>query len=226
MADIETSLNARLGAFKGLTDLVGTRIYAMVLPQDEPLPAVTYQRISTVPVSALSVDDSLVLYHHQVNAWGKSYGDAHDVAEQVRLALQRYSHGDIRDVLLDEIQDDYDSETHEYRVIMDFRPRFRVANRAPTYDGLLSDYTLNRGSGGTATFTINNADSHFTDPDGDTLTFSVTGDNDTVATAAYAAGSVSLTHTTTGVVTVTLTATDPAGLSVEGTFTVTFTGVP
>ena len=239
MADVETSLYSVLSSFSALTDLVGgsgatCRIFPLHLPQDRNastsnlhlLPAVTYQRISTITESAFSADSDLVQYRYQVNALGRTNNEAYAVAAQVLAVLQRHSAGAIQDIFLEDMFTDYDETTDTYRYVIDLKPWWSPdSNRAPTYDGGLSGYTVNRGGGGVGTFTINSVDSHYADPDGDTLTYTVAGSDDTVATVKYDPGRVVLTHTTTGSVTVTLTATDPVGLSVAGSFVVTFTGV-
>ena len=230
---VEISLFTRLKGFAPLARLIGggadpaeSRIYPVIMPQGAAFPAVVYQRVSAMQESALDSDANLVQYRHQIDAWAKSYDEAHRVAQQVRAAVLRYSDGGFSDIHVDTMVDDYDVEGDAYRVILDIRPWASAALLPPTYDGFLSDYTVNRGTPGTGTFTINNVDSHFADPDGvaSLLTFSVTGDNDAVAEVSVAGGSVVLRHKTTGVVTVTLTATNPNGLSVSGAFAVTFTG--
>lgn len=47
---IEEALAARLPADPNLNVLIGDRLYPQLLPQNGPLPAIAYQRISTVAV--------------------------------------------------------------------------------------------------------------------------------------------------------------------------------
>ena len=48
MAELEQALFTRLDGFAGLTSLVVSRIYPLILPQNPTLPAVTYQRIDGI----------------------------------------------------------------------------------------------------------------------------------------------------------------------------------
>lgn len=90
---IEEALYAHLKSYTGLTNLVGTRIYPLVLPQNPTLPAIIYQKISRVGGRALSSPSPrYVRARFQISCWGASYGSVKDVAEQVKAALQDY-HG-------------------------------------------------------------------------------------------------------------------------------------
>jgi hypothetical protein len=88
---VEEAVVARLGASPGVTALVATRIYPMLMPQTAPLPAVTYQRISTERVQGLRGSLGLIDPRVQVDSWAETYGTAKRVAEQVRLALDGYT---------------------------------------------------------------------------------------------------------------------------------------
>lgn len=46
MATIEEGLYAALSGYGPVTNLVGSRIYPMVIPQEAALPAIAYQRVS------------------------------------------------------------------------------------------------------------------------------------------------------------------------------------
>ena len=89
---IEEALYAHLKAHTGLSSLVGTRIYPLVLPQNPALPAVTYQKISRAGERVMNNSTTLVVRtRFQISCWATSYSNAKDVAEQVKLALQDYS---------------------------------------------------------------------------------------------------------------------------------------
>jgi len=61
----------------------------------------------------------------------------------------------------------------------------------------------------------------FSDPDSDVLTYSVELSNPAIATSQITAGELLLTGTSVGITTVTMTATDPDGLSASTTFSLT-----
>ena len=91
------------------------------------------------------------------------------------------------------------------------------ANRPPTAVGRLSNVTVQVGGTG-AIVDISNA---FTDPDGDTLTYSTTSLATDKATVVVARSSVVVMPVATGSTTVTVTATDTGNLSATQTFSVT-----
>ena len=90
-------------------------------------------------------------------------------------------------------------------------------NRAPTKVGSISAQTLTMG-GDTSTVDIG---SSFSDPDGDTLTYTASSSDTGVAAANLSSAAVIITPIAAGSATVTAKATDPDGLSTTQTFTVT-----
>lgn len=91
---IEDVLYSRLSGFPGLANLVGDRIYPIILPQECRLPAVTFRRAATpVREPLLSVDSGEVVAHIEITAWSllADYDVLRAVARQVRLALERWS---------------------------------------------------------------------------------------------------------------------------------------
>ncbi len=94
-----------------------------------------------------------------------------------------------------------------------------VANRAPTAVGRLRDLTVVQDE--TRTFRIS---AYFSDPDGDVLTYSATTADPGVARASVSGTTVTLRGVTTGETTLTLTATDPEGLTATQTSRLTVTG--
>ena len=66
----------------------------------------------------------------------------------------------------------------------------------------------------------------FTDPEGERLTLSVVSSDVTIATAQVLGTVVAITALTEGLATLTVTATDPGGLSVDASLIVTVTGIP
>ncbi|MCY3705463.1 MAG: Ig-like domain-containing protein [Gammaproteobacteria bacterium] len=64
-------------------------------------------------------------------------------------------------------------------------------------------------------------ESYFTDPDGDALSFAAASANTGVASAETAGSTVTITGVSPGTARVTVTATDPAGISIQQAFAVT-----
>lgn len=128
---VEQAVFARLSTFAGLGALVGARVYPVELPQPGPLPAVTYQRVSAVRARAMGKNPGLVTARVETDAWARDYAVAKAVAEQVRLALERWrgtlAGVEVLDSFLDEEEDDYEPETKRYAVRQDYLISFREA---------------------------------------------------------------------------------------------------
>lgn len=121
---LETELYARLAAHAGVSALVNTRIWPETMQQNTTLPALCYQRISSVRSSSFGIDTGDLRARVQIDCWsdqkpGES-GSADAVAMQVRVALQRWSGGNIHAVFVDNEQHLYDDTAQLYRVILDF----------------------------------------------------------------------------------------------------------
>lgn len=80
-----------LNAHAGLTALVSTRIYHQIISQDSVLPAVSFMVVTNIPVSAMGVDTGLEQARIQIDCHGDTDQSALLVADQVSLALTRYS---------------------------------------------------------------------------------------------------------------------------------------
>jgi len=105
---IEQTLFTRLSTFAGLTALVATRIYPLIMPQGVTHPAVTYQRISSTRESCMVDDDGIVRARFQVTTWAATFASARAVIDQVRLALQRWSTSGVQDTYIIGEYDLYD----------------------------------------------------------------------------------------------------------------------
>ena len=94
------------------------------------------------------------------------------------------------------------------------------ANRAPTATGSIAAQTISAGD----SVTVNVA-GNFTDPDGNTLSFAAASSDDAVATASVSGSNVTINGVSAGTATVTVTASDPGGLSVTQSISVTVEAV-
>ena len=88
-----------------------------------------------------------------------------------------------------------------------------AVNRAPELTDTIPHQTL--APGDTVTLDVSNT---FTDPDGDTLTFTVMSDDTTVATVSVDGAMVTIIAVDVGAAFITVTATDPGGLSASQAF--------
>ena len=90
------------------------------------------------------------------------------------------------------------------------------ANRAPTASGSIEAQTVLVGE----SVSVNVA-GNFTDPDGNTLSFAAASSDDAVATASVSGSNVTIEGVSAGTATVTVTASDPGGLSATQSISVT-----
>ena len=134
---IGKAIHSRLSAHSGTSALVSARIYPMRLPQPPTYPAVRYQVIGAPRTHAMGVDTGEVHARVQVDCYATTYSGVRALADQVRLALNRW--GDtaggvvVDHVLLDEERDAdeptvvRDGERGVYRVMMDFLAHYQEA---------------------------------------------------------------------------------------------------
>ena len=85
-----------------------------------------------------------------------------------------------------------------------------VPNRSPIGVGTITDQELKPGD----TVTVD-VSAYFNDPDGDTLSYEATSSDEGVATATISGNSLTIAAVSDGAATVTITARDPDGASVE-----------
>ena len=90
MTVIDEGLIAYLKTIAGVTGLVSTRIYGMVIPQGATLPCVVVTRISTP--RTLTMDTSgatgdLINPRFQFDAWATTHASAKAITDALRAAL-------------------------------------------------------------------------------------------------------------------------------------------
>ena len=94
-----------------------------------------------------------------------------------------------------------------------------VPNRGPAAADTIPGQTVERGQSVAV-----DASAFFGDPDGETLTYAANSSNTGVATVTTSGSSVTVSGVAVGMVTITVTATDPGQLSAQQRFPVTVTG--
>jgi len=90
-------------------------------------------------------------------------------------------------------------------------------NQSPVAVGSISDRSVNVGDN----VSVNDVSPYFSDPDGDILTYTATSSNTGLATASVSGSAVTVNGVAEGSATITVTATDPGGLSATQSFDVT-----
>lgn len=87
---VETAIRARLVADATVSGLIGTRAYALVLPQETAYPAITYNRVSGVRVHDLDGPAGRGTPRISVNSWAETYLEAKALAAAVRVCLDGF----------------------------------------------------------------------------------------------------------------------------------------
>lgn len=93
MADntIETAIFKSLTEESSISDIMGTRLYSLVAPQDATLPYMTYQQISGDRDHVLSGPTGFTKNRFQFNCWATTYGGAKRLFEALRIFWDGFS---------------------------------------------------------------------------------------------------------------------------------------
>ena len=78
--DFEAVLLRTLQDDPGLSELVGNKVFALVIPQGPKLPCITFQRLGGMPANTLSGHSGLEEIDLRIDVWARRYGEAKAVA--------------------------------------------------------------------------------------------------------------------------------------------------
>ena len=120
--DFEIVLLRTLKADLGLSELIGNKVFALVIPQGTKLPCITFQRIGGMPANTLAGHSGLEEIDLQIDVWARDYDEAKAVAKAVRTAMP--PSGPQFSAHLIEDQDLYEDGTNYFRVSMEFKVWF------------------------------------------------------------------------------------------------------
>ena len=87
---LESELRTYTLAGVAVAALVGTRMYARMLPQTPTLPAIVYQRVDTRRMHDMAGPDGLPRPRLQLTCWGATPAAAYGLAAAVRARLDGY----------------------------------------------------------------------------------------------------------------------------------------
>ena len=119
---LEEALYTYLTSQTALTALVATRIYPEVIPQNSALPAIAYQRVSTLPITSRDGGGELRQVRLQFDVLApevKTVWQVTTVLEGVLIGFKQAAAPRVDVVFLDNRSDLYESETRNYRVSVD-----------------------------------------------------------------------------------------------------------
>lgn len=112
----EAEFKAHLSGASSVTDLINSKIFPLLLPEEVALPAVVYTIVNGDPQNSLQgFDSGLVRYDVQVDCWATKYARVIELALAVRDRLN-VDASTFRTVI-DQypLLDDYEEETKRFR---------------------------------------------------------------------------------------------------------------
>lgn len=129
---IEAAVRTRLLAVAGVSALVSTRAYPVILPQvrdtTTELPAITIQRISEERSGVFAGPSGIPGTLVQIDAWAMTYLGVKELGKQIRFALDGYrgatggTEGEtVSAAILEQERDEYEPDTKYHRCSQDYR---------------------------------------------------------------------------------------------------------
>lgn len=89
---MEQALRAFLLSYSAITDLIGTRIYPDILPQDPTYPAITYQEISGPRDYTQQGADGVTTYRVQLDLWANTFEEVIPLRDAVEASVSGVHH--------------------------------------------------------------------------------------------------------------------------------------
>lgn len=84
---LDSAIYGKLTGTAGISNLVSTRVYPVLAPAGASMPAITYQRISTVEYTSHDGPSGLVRARYEIVAWSSTNVAARTLADLIRVTL-------------------------------------------------------------------------------------------------------------------------------------------
>jgi len=128
---IGKSLYAYLITVTAITDLVNQRIYPVILPQNSPMPAITYQQLVEIQTHTMGSDSGPGRDIYDIHCWADKYDDVQSLADAASTALKDKtgtmgSHT-LQRILQEDRADIYDSITETYHIVLEYTINYNPA---------------------------------------------------------------------------------------------------
>ncbi len=88
---ISSAIYSFMAATAGITALVSTRIYPLVMPVGHAWPAITYNGDDHNLVQTFDGQTGLTRSYYQIDAWAQTYIEAQQLATAIRAAFKNYT---------------------------------------------------------------------------------------------------------------------------------------
>ena len=118
---IETHIYSALSSSQAITDIAGTNIFPLVLPDSPTLPAITYQIISAMARPTFNTS-GMTRYRVQIDCWSsqaQGYAAASALRDAVIATLNGYS-DQYMTAYLNTYLDRFEQDLLQYRCIAEF----------------------------------------------------------------------------------------------------------
>jgi hypothetical protein len=130
--NITGALYTLLQANVGVTNLVGNKIYPLIVPQTQPRPAVTIQVAAVAPSDTKSNTSGVDMVQVQFSVFAQKYSEAAEITEAIRKAIDKvmvtvavagklYRIGGVR--YLDQIEQ-VEEQTDTFHIASDYLVRY------------------------------------------------------------------------------------------------------
>ena len=126
---LEIGLHQLITADPGFQAIANDRLYPVLLPDDSPYPAATFQRISTTALYCLEDRVQVTEIRLQIDTWSRTYGESRQLMEAINSVIDNFA-GSLPDgtqvfgVQLSTYGDLYESAALVYRSSADFKIQF------------------------------------------------------------------------------------------------------
>ncbi len=138
---IRNSIRQYLLSKAAVTAIIGSRLYPVVLPQSQDVPAITFSRVSGGHSHNLDRATGSAIPAFEFDCWAATYAQAETLAEVVRGVMQGFGPGTMGDTevkacILDDEADAYEppedaSDKGVFRITL--RYRIRYTESVPTF---------------------------------------------------------------------------------------------
>ena len=122
---IGTTIYSALSNAEAITAIVGTRIYPVVMPQEEKGVSIVYSIGSNNPDQTKDGPSTLETYFFEIYCVSKRYTEVDALASLVRSTLEAYTSTAVQTIRYQSEADDFEFETRSYLRIIQFKIRIK-----------------------------------------------------------------------------------------------------